>query len=153
MHLLVPANNLSILFSEDIREEEGGKASVIGLFGGGLIVPSLPVTLPKLCITMIADVDHGDPMTVTCDVSSTIPMVLPKRFERVVETEKEDGEDAQWSLRIGLALVNFEIDKGCTLTVRFGAGDKTIERRLRINEGVQTETMFEKITSHLDDSK
>jgi hypothetical protein len=38
------------IFCEDIRQEMGGKVSLMGCFQGDLLVPFLPVALPKLCV-------------------------------------------------------------------------------------------------------
>lgn len=40
------------VFCDDIRQEIGGKLSYIGVFSGGLFVPTFPITLPKLCLAM-----------------------------------------------------------------------------------------------------
>ena len=42
------------LFCDDIRQEIGGKFSYIGVYSGGLFVPTFPITLPKLCLAMSA---------------------------------------------------------------------------------------------------
>lgn len=38
------------VFCDDIRQEMGGKVSLMGCFQGDLLVPFLPVALPKLCV-------------------------------------------------------------------------------------------------------
>lgn len=38
------------LWCDDIRVELGNKPSFMGVFTGGLLLPSLPVVLPKLCM-------------------------------------------------------------------------------------------------------
>lgn len=40
---------LSGYFCDDIREEIGGKTSLMGCYGPELVVPDFPVTLSKLC--------------------------------------------------------------------------------------------------------
>ncbi|MEW5891003.1 MAG: hypothetical protein AB1768_18635 [Pseudomonadota bacterium] len=40
------------VFCDDIRHEIGGKLSYIGVYSGGLFVPTFPITLPKLCLAM-----------------------------------------------------------------------------------------------------
>jgi hypothetical protein len=42
--------NFSVLFCDDIRHEVGGKVSLMGIYGSHLLVPSMPLHLPKLAI-------------------------------------------------------------------------------------------------------
>lgn len=46
------ARHVETLFCDDIRYEIGGKLSYIGVYSDGLIVPTFPVTLPKLCLVV-----------------------------------------------------------------------------------------------------
>jgi hypothetical protein len=39
---------LSTTFCDDVRQEVGGKQSLIGVYNGVMFVPQFPVTLPKL---------------------------------------------------------------------------------------------------------
>lgn len=42
------------IFCDDIRQEMGNKLSIMGVYGGQLLVPQMPFVLPKLCIVMHA---------------------------------------------------------------------------------------------------
>ncbi len=44
--------HVETLFCDDIRHEISGKLSYIGVYSGGLFVPTFPVTLPKLCLSV-----------------------------------------------------------------------------------------------------
>lgn len=44
------ARHIETLFCDDIRREMGGKLSFMGIYSEGLLVPTFPVTLPKLCL-------------------------------------------------------------------------------------------------------
>lgn len=50
------------LFCDDIRTEVNGKRSLIGCYGSELIVPELPMTLPRLCIVVMATCFFNDPV-------------------------------------------------------------------------------------------
>lgn len=39
-------------YCDDIRQELGGKLTLVGVYGGSLLVPSFPVILPKLCLVL-----------------------------------------------------------------------------------------------------
>jgi hypothetical protein len=43
---------MSTVVCDDIRREEGNKLSYMGIYGGNIIVPGFPLTLPKLCFVM-----------------------------------------------------------------------------------------------------
>lgn len=40
---------LFVTWCDDIRQEVGNKPSFMGVYTGGLVVPSLPIVLPRLC--------------------------------------------------------------------------------------------------------
>ncbi|VAX00378.1 hypothetical protein MNBD_GAMMA20-459 [hydrothermal vent metagenome] len=44
--------HIQTIFCDDIRHEVSGKVSYIGVYSSELIVPSLPVILPKLCLSV-----------------------------------------------------------------------------------------------------
>lgn len=45
------------MFCEDIRSEEGGRRSLMGVLGGTVFFPELPISLPLFCI--VADLHLG----------------------------------------------------------------------------------------------
>lgn len=40
------------IFCDDIRHEQGGKLTLVGVYSGALLVPSFPAVLPKLCLVL-----------------------------------------------------------------------------------------------------
>lgn len=40
---------VSTIFCDDVRLEHGGKQSFMGVYNSEMILPSFPITLPKLC--------------------------------------------------------------------------------------------------------
>lgn len=42
------------IFSDDIRQEVGGKVTLVGIYGDQMLVPELPCMVPKLCLTVKA---------------------------------------------------------------------------------------------------
>ena len=52
---------LSTTFCDDVRQEVGGKQSLIGVYNGVMFVPQFPVTLPKLWILAIYSTPHDEP--------------------------------------------------------------------------------------------
>lgn len=47
-----PARHLEVTYCDDIREEVGGKISLMGIYTGDMFVASMPLLLPKLCIAV-----------------------------------------------------------------------------------------------------
>lgn len=43
---------MTTIVCDDVRREEGNKLSYMGIYGASLVVPTFPVTLPKLCFVM-----------------------------------------------------------------------------------------------------
>ena len=41
---------LHTLWCDDIRQEVGNKPSFMGVYTGGIVLPSLPIFLPRLCV-------------------------------------------------------------------------------------------------------
>ena len=44
---------LQTIWCDDIRHEMSGKISYIGVYSSILFVPSFPITLPKLCVSIM----------------------------------------------------------------------------------------------------
>jgi hypothetical protein len=47
-----PPQYFTTIFCDDVRREEGGKLSLMGIYTGALAVPSFPSVLPRLCFIM-----------------------------------------------------------------------------------------------------
>ena len=45
---------LHVLFADDIRQEVGGKVTIVGIYQSKMIFPSFPVVVPKLAVVMTA---------------------------------------------------------------------------------------------------
>lgn len=50
------------VFCDDIRQEVGGKVSLMGCYQGDLFVPFMPVALPKLCVFVTVSTPVGRPL-------------------------------------------------------------------------------------------
>ncbi|OJX68065.1 hypothetical protein [Magnetospirillum sp. 64-120] len=58
------------VYCDDIRFEQQGKVSIIGTFGGAVLLPAYPATLPKLCVVVSVmiplDIQPKQVRTVVC---------------------------------------------------------------------------------------
>ena len=52
---------LSTTFCDDVRQEVGGKQSLIGVYNGVMYVPQFPVTLPKLWMLATYSTPYDEP--------------------------------------------------------------------------------------------
>jgi hypothetical protein len=53
--------SLEAIFCDDVRLEAGNKLSLMGCYSGMMIVPHVPIVLPKLCVFMRAVSPHDQP--------------------------------------------------------------------------------------------
>lgn len=63
-----------VLFCEDIRQEVGGRVSLMGVLGSKLLVQSFPLTFPKLCLF----IEWGE---ITGKVNVTLNIIPPEGVE------------------------------------------------------------------------
>jgi len=50
-----------VIYCDDIRQEVGNKRSFMGVYVADLVVPSFPIALPKLCISVTAVTPQSRP--------------------------------------------------------------------------------------------
>lgn len=72
---------LHTIFCDDVRNEVGGKLSLMGCYSGELSVPSFPMTLPKLCMHFSFVFDRLRPL------SGSLTITLYKSGEALARHE------------------------------------------------------------------
>lgn len=50
-------------YCDDIRQEVGGKITLVGIYAGQCLVPMIPCALPKLCVMINISATRADPIT------------------------------------------------------------------------------------------
>jgi hypothetical protein len=50
-------------YCDDIRQEVGGKITLVGIYAGQCIVPAVPCVLPKLCVVINLSAPRSEPIT------------------------------------------------------------------------------------------
>lgn len=117
--------SLYSIFCDDIRPEVGNKFSYMGCYIGQMYLPTLPLTLPKLCVAMNAHTPASKPF-------KHLKFRLLKFDEVIAETDMNFAEGAlppmPWiqspgdELRIMVGqifqLPAFHIAEPCVLRVR-----------------------------------
>jgi hypothetical protein len=58
------------VYCDDIRQEVGGKITLVGIYTGQCLVPSIPCALPKLCAVLNFSATRADPITAITVVAS-----------------------------------------------------------------------------------
>jgi len=102
---------LHVIYCEDVRLEMTGQTSIIGIFNGALAVPTMPITLPKLCIVVEASTPIDDllqTLTFEVKVGDEPPAVVHEVPQAVLEQQaksvaampppREGEEDAKKTL-------------------------------------------------------
>ncbi|WP_145306133.1 MULTISPECIES: hypothetical protein [unclassified Pseudomonas] len=50
-------------YCDDIRQEVGGKITLVGIYSGQCLVPMIPCTLPKLCLALYVSASRSKPVS------------------------------------------------------------------------------------------
>jgi hypothetical protein len=132
-------NNASIFFCDDVREEGGNKVSLMGVLGPHLTLPSLPATIHRICVILMADIHGDEPLEVEGELTSPQGVPLPPVFKTIVsrpETpSRPDTVDEEWNLRVAGTLNGVLINQPSTITVNFRLGGIELHRTLSITAG------------------
>jgi hypothetical protein len=84
-NLKIPKHEFTML-CDDVRQEVGGKTSIMGLYDHHIVVPQIPCILPKICFyTRFSNLDglfkfnlsiispNGEHRVIVCDSDVSIP--------------------------------------------------------------------------------
>ena len=121
------------LFCDDIRYEIGNKVSYMGVYGEQLLVPVLPVVLPKLCVavSVVTPIDRPfQQLTLRLFKNEEIlnEMEVPgETLEVPLSSSVKDADLASsLSFRTTFVLSSLSIEEACTLKVYAETEDETI---------------------------
>lgn len=119
---------LSTIYCDDVRQEVGGKLSLIGVYNGVMYVPQFPVTLPKLWIvaTFVAPKDepmkslkfrvfkNNEPLA---DLDATPEHLLQLANAREPIVPLPDGSRSVISTQSQVCFAPLQLDSPCVLRV------------------------------------
>jgi hypothetical protein len=119
------------LFSDDIRQEVGGKITYVGTYTGSMQVPEFPATLPKFCISVFCCFDSEKPIAslhmkvllgeqVLADEKFS-PNDQPSKHERNMDTEHPEVVQAN------LFFTPLQIPEPCSLRVEVNADGENLQ--------------------------
>jgi len=116
------------IFCDDIRHEVGGKISFIGVYSEALLVPSFPITLPKLCLSIKIITPAERPFLKVAirilkddEVMAEAALddaMLAKIVEDAGEVPKDQQQNRVQALQSIMVFSPFQLDRPCLLRVR-----------------------------------
>ena len=129
--------HVQTIFCDDIRHEINGKISYIGVYSNDLIVPSLPVTLPKLCLSVKVVTPADKPLE-----SLTLRILKNEEVLQEISVEEEQlntaSESSEYmtdeerqervqSAQFMLVFSPIQFEERCVLKVRVQTEDEELQ--------------------------
>lgn len=117
------------LFCEDIRQEIGGRYSIMGILGHELTAPA-PMILPKLCLSIAISSPTSNPFgKVAFRLLFDEEVLLNQTIENVEEAKEknvspdEENNPTRILATLNLMISPFKIEKNGTLRLRINLDD------------------------------
>ncbi len=114
---------LFCLYAEDVRQEMTGQMSIIGVFQGGLRIPSVPAQLPKLAI--IANLrmpSDKAPNSVKLEVHRDGEVLQtidpPSEFFQTITQLPDQGKEEGYTMQFIVGFSGLPVSAGGKLEVR-----------------------------------
>ena len=121
-------DSIFVNYCDDIRFERGDKISLVGVYGPQMVVPELPITLPRLCmflqITMKPRIGITEPITIEVMIDKHVFQSAVSSVDQFPGSP-EGGDTARIACHIELTTLT--IEKPCQLWVRVKYGKKTFK--------------------------
>ncbi|OAI06751.1 DUF6941 family protein [Methylomonas methanica] len=118
--------HIQTIFCDDIRHELGGKLSYIGVYSGRLFLPTFPLTLPKLCLSINVLTPATRPFTkLSLRVMKDKDVLFEGNLDdsqlsgavEVLSDSEMDIKDRVLSLQSVIVFSPFALEAPCTLRV------------------------------------
>jgi hypothetical protein len=111
--------NISIIICDDVRDEKGGKRSLMGIYGETLIVQEMPKLLPQLHVVFIVEEIKGPFSKIKLEIK------MPDAKPAIMEFKAPVLENGK-NFQISLGIVPFKIEKegDCFFEVYFDEDKK-----------------------------
>ena len=122
---------LHSLYCDDIRHEINGKISYVGVYHGKLLVPSVPVVVPKLCVAIFAVTSANEPF-------KKFSLKILKNDEKLVEQEIS-SEQLNQSSDVSGSTTNDKQDKIQVLNFLFQFSPFPIESNMKLRVRADTD--------------
>jgi len=132
----VTERTLSGYFCDDIREEVGGKTSLIGCYGPELAVPDFPVTLSKLCAAVIVRSPAAKPFKELRIVvlqgdeevaAAEIPAAALEEMAVLFADSPDRTADATHAVGVNFVMSPVKVEAPCVFRVRATADGQVVK--------------------------
>lgn len=143
--------HLEVIYCDDIRAEEGGKRSFMGVYTNKLYTTDFPLTLPKFSIHITAVTPIENPfqkltLHILKDEEVLATLEVPDEIIKELLKKKSDDDDARVSfIQVGVNFAPLNLEEPCKLRVRADTESEEL-KGLGLHVSLPTE-------AHLDESK
>jgi hypothetical protein len=131
------------IFCDDVRQEVGGKMSLMGIYTGDLLVPQQPWVLPKLCVvtTVVTPSDKPfETLVIRIATANTVLLEqeLPSDAINQIQSALKKNTDpadpcSKMAVVVNLAIAPLAIDSSFTVKVMAIAdGEELNSGRLKV---------------------
>lgn len=133
---------VSAIFCDDIRQEVGGKHSFMGVYGPECVLKTLPGTIPRLCIAIIAIMSPGSDIS---DISAEMlgPDGNLQAFPVTMDASHLRLANRDLPLQVNLILIGgaVEVKEASKLSVSIKINGTNFEAgELYFRQATETET-------------
>jgi hypothetical protein len=118
---------------DDIRQEVGNKQSHMGIYTGEILLPTLPLTMPKLCVVLNVRTLSTDPfkrliVRVLKDDAELATIEVPEdQLAAIAAQSKMSEEEAYISTGFVFQFLAFAVEQPCTLRFRAETERETLK--------------------------
>jgi hypothetical protein len=109
---------------DDIRQEVGNKPSYMGIYTGEIVLPTLPMQMPKLCIVATVRTLSTDPFgrlivrVLKDDTELATIEVVEDQLAALNAQAKQLEKESYMTATFVFQFVGFPVDQPCTLRFR-----------------------------------
>jgi hypothetical protein len=135
--------SIRAIYCDDVRQEVGGKVSLMGIYNSDMILPSFPAILPKLCVQLTITLPYDQPPKKSVRVlllnNADVLAEMSIDEESLANTPlpnadmESDSEDMALDMAVGFMLSSLRFDAPTRLRVRaYIDGEELKANALRI---------------------
>jgi hypothetical protein len=124
-------------YCDDIRQEVGGKLSLIGCYSGEMLFPHFPATLPKICVQILLKFPPTKRPTkylsveLLKDEETLAKAELNEEALSAIPIPEEDSdipiEDRYLGMPLGFVVAMVQFDAPCRLRLRATVDEKIVK--------------------------
>lgn len=122
------------IYCDDIRNEIGGKMTLVGIYSGQLLAAAVPCTLPKLCLVLTLSTAKDEPfksISITGKFSENEVFRMELAEEQIEEIRAQAGPpkpDARhYSMQLMAILSPFQLEHAGKLSLEVLADGERLE--------------------------